>query len=401
VKNLDFSSKNGCTFAIGKKYNRKEDIMKMSRLLSVILLGVTLIAATPIYAQRGGGGRSGGSSSSHSSSGGSRSSGGSFSSSSRGSSSSSRSSSSFSSSSSRSSSSYSSSPSRSSSSSYSSSSRSSSSFSSPSSSSRSSSSSGSYSGTSGNSSSFGGLRSSGGAGGQRLYGSSDAPATSSRTGSVPTQMRSSQTGARQGAKATTTGREDAVRSNASGVRSEGDASRNTNGQVGGGRPSGVAPVANGGGSGHHPHPGPDPYFMHPHYHHMVHCHQIYWDPFPPRPFYWPGFWLYCDSYWYDYHVTDIVVVREYLKDTYNMELVAYAIGGEYMYALINDRDGHTYLQVYDKNDKLLAEQQVSHKYIKMEVDPQNGGCWIMKKRDKDPLLFLYADGQLLIYEADK
>jgi len=90
-----------------------------------------------------------------------------------------------------------------------------------------------------------------------------------------------------------------------------------------------------------------------------------------------------------------------MKETYNMELVAYAISGDYMYALINDRDGHTYLQIYDKNDKLLAEQRVSHKYIKMEVDSQNGGCWIMKKRDKDALLFLYLDGQLLIYEADK
>jgi hypothetical protein len=135
--------------------------------------------------------------------------------------------------------------------------------------------------------------------------------------------------------------------------------------------------------------------MHPHHHHLVHCHQLYWDPYPPRHLYWPGFWVYCDSYWYDYHVTDIAVVHNYVKDTYNMELVAYAISGDYMYALVNDPDGHTYLQVYDKNDKLLAEQQVSRKYKKMEVDAQNGGCWIMKKRDKDPLLFLYADGQLV------
>jgi hypothetical protein len=56
--------------------------------------------------------------------------------------------------------------------------------------------------------------------------------------------------------------------------------------------------------------------------------------------------------------------------------------------------------VYDKGDKLLAEQQVSRKYIKMELDQQNGGVWILKKRDKDPLMFLYSDGQLLIYEAD-
>ena len=181
----------------------------------------------------------------------------------------------------------------------------------------------------------------------------------------------------------------------------GDAARTSNAQLGNGRPSGTPPEVSGGGSHPHPHPHPSPYFMHPHHHHMVHCHQLYWDPCPPRHLYWPGFWVYCDSYWYDYYVTDLPMVRSYIKETYKMELVTYAISGDYMYALVSDPNGHTYLQIYDKNDKLLAEQQVSHKYIKMEIDAQNGGCWIMKKRDRDPLLFLYADGQLLIYEADK
>ena len=100
-------------------------------------------------------------------------------------------------------------------------------------------------------------------------------------------------------------------------------------------------------------------------------------------------------------MTDVVVVREYVKETYSMDLITYAMSGDYMYALVNDPDGHTYLQIYDKNDKLLAEQQVSRKYCKLQIDPENGGCWIMKKRDKDPLLFFYTpEGQLLIYEAD-
>ena len=99
---------------------------------------------------------------------------------------------------------------------------------------------------------------------------------------------------------------------------------------------------------------------------------------------------------------DVVVVRNYARESYNIDLITYAISGDYMYALVNDPDGHTYIQVYDQNDKLMAEQQVSRKYCKMEIDPENGGCWIMKKRDKDPLLFLYTeDGQLFIYEADK
>lgn len=179
-----------------------------------------------------------------------------------------------------------------------------------------------------------------------------------------------------------------------------------------GRPHGVAPTPAGGyarpGNPGAPMPPshrpmhPAPYFMHPHHHHMVHCHLLFWDPFPPRPYYWPGFWFYCNNYWYDYHVTDVVVVREYARKTYNVDLITYAISGDYMFALINDPDGHTYLQIYDQNDKLLAEQQVSRKYCKMQIDPENGGCWIMKKRDRDPLLFFYTpEGQLLIYEADK
>ncbi len=146
---------------------------------------------------------------------------------------------------------------------------------------------------------------------------------------------------------------------------------------------------------------PAPYFYHPHHHCMVHCHLLYWDPICYHTYYWPGFWHYCGTYWYDYHVTDLDVVRLHVRATYKMDLITYAMNGDYMYALVNDPDGHTYIQIYDQNDKLLAEQKVSRKYCKMEVDAQNGGCWIMKKRDKDPLLFLYADGQLFIYEADK
>ena len=370
--------------------NKKERSykMKMSRLFSIALLGVAL-AVTPVYAQRGGGGggRSGGggghSSGSVSSS---RGGGGGFSSSrsSSGSSYSSSRSSSSSYSGSRSSSSYSGS-------------RSSSSYSSPNvSSSLRSSSSPSYSGSRSSSSDFG----------SRSEGSSAVSRGSSRqsrTGSVPAQIRSHNNEAMR----------DGGRGTSGGVRGDGRRGDNPTGNsVGSGRPHGVAPTP-AGGYAHPGNPGghmppshrpmhPAPYFMHPCHHHMVHCHRLYWDPFPPRPWFWPGFWFYCNNYWYDYHVTDVVVVREYARSTYNVDLITYAISGDYMYALINDPDGHTYLQIYDRNDKLLAEQQVSRKYCKMQIDPENGGCWIMKKRDRDPLLFFYTpEGQLLIYEADK
>ena len=159
-----------------------------------------------------------------------------------------------------------------------------------------------------------------------------------------------------------------------------------------GRPGGVMPPS------HRPiHPAP--YFHHPYHHHYVHCHPIFWDPLPPRPWYWPGFWLYCNSYWYDYHVTDVVVVRDYVQNKYNVDLVTYGISGDIMYAIVRD-GGDTYLQVYDKDDHLLAEQKINRKYCNMVIDSENGGCWISKKNEKDPLLFIWADGQLLIYEAD-
>ena len=132
---------------------------------------------------------------------------------------------------------------------------------------------------------------------------------------------------------------------------------------------------------------------------MVHCHPIFWDPLPPRPWYWPGFWLYCNSYWYDYHVTDVVVVRDYVRDTYHVDMVTYGISGDIMYAIVRD-GGETYLQVYDKDDHLLAEQKFNRKYCNMVIDAENGGCWISKKNNKDALLFIWAEGQLLIYEAD-
>ena len=132
---------------------------------------------------------------------------------------------------------------------------------------------------------------------------------------------------------------------------------------------------------------------------MVHCHPIFWDPIVPRAWYWPGFWHYCNSYWYDYHVTDVVVVRDYVRDTYKVDIVTYGISGDIMYAIVKD-DGDTYLQVYDNNDHLLAEQKINKKYCNMVIDPENGGCWISKPGDKDPLLFIWSEGKLLIYEAD-
>ena len=133
---------------------------------------------------------------------------------------------------------------------------------------------------------------------------------------------------------------------------------------------------------------------------MIHMHSCYWDPCCIHHWHWPGWWYYCDSYWYDYQMTNYIIVRDYARSNYGVDLLAYAMSGDFMYCLVNDSDGKTYVQVFDRNDKLLAEQHVNRKYVAMEIDKENGGCWVMKKNGKDPLLFFYTDGQLLIYEAD-
>ena len=146
------------------------------------------------------------------------------------------------------------------------------------------------------------------------------------------------------------------------------------------------------------------HFHHPHHHHILHMHPIYWDPFPfVHPIYWPGFWFYCNSYWYDYGVRNVTVVREYVKENYNTDLVTYVISDEVMFALTRgDNDKH-YLQVFDKKDNMLTEQEVPSTYCEMSIDKDNGGCWLMKSGGEDPLLFFYdtQEGKLLIYEEDR
>lgn len=329
--------------------------MKTSKFATLVMMGLAL-SFTPALAQRSGGGNRGGGS--HSSSV-SRSSG---------SSGSSRSSSSFSS------------PSRSSSPAT----RSSSSFSSPSRSSASGSRS-SYSGdrTSGTRSAAAAARNSA----VRASGSADGFRSSSRNTGTRGSATVRHSGNGNSGRVASAGRSSSSHGN--NVYST-PSSRNS-GYARPGHP-GVLPPS------HRP-IRPAPYFHHPWHGYVVHCRPIYWHPVPPRPWYWPGFWHYCHSYWYDYHVTDVVVVRQYVQETYKVDMVTYGISGDIMYAIVRD-GGNTYLQVYDKDDHLLAEQKINKRYCNMVIDADNGGAWISKKNNKDALLFIWADGQLLIYEAE-
>ena len=347
--------------------------MKTSKVITLVMMALAL-SATPALAQRGGGSRGGGGSHSSSMSS-SRSSGGSHSSmsSSRSSSSSSSRSSSFSGSS------------RSSSSSYSSPSRSSSSSVRSSSSPRSTGSTVGatrHAGVSGREAgrTSGTVRSTEGArpAGVRSSGvrSTESPRSVGATGGTPRTPMATPGAPRPTGTPIVNGRPQAKTANYA-----------TPSNPGGYMPPAAHPIH------------PAPYFHHPWHGHVVHCHPIFWEPIPPRPWYWPGFWMYCNSYWYDYHVTDVVVVHDYVQQTYNVDMVTYGISGDIMYAIVRD-GGSTYLQVYDKEDHLLAEQKINRKYCNMVIDPDNGGCWISKKHNKDALLFIWAEGQLLIYEAD-
>ena len=255
--------------------------------------------------------------------------------------------------------------------------------------------------------------------------SSVGSSSSSRSGSVSrsSSTPSSRHGSvdRSGASSRSLGRTPSTPSTRSSVGTPGAGSRSAgvrgsaaakSGEVTshGGRPVGTAqPMTPGyqpgtpGAPGHVPHADrpvhPAPYFHHPWHGHMVHCHPIFWDPIPPRPWYWPGFWHYCNTYWYDYHVTDVVVVHDYVEQTYKVDLVTYGISGDIMYAIVRDH-GDTYLQVYDQEDHLLAEQKINKKYCNLAIDSENGGCWISKKDNKDALLFIWTGEKLLIYEAD-
>lgn len=344
--------------------------MKTSKVI-VLVMAALALSATPALAQRGGGGGSrGGGGGSHSSSVSHSSSSHSSSSSSRGSS--------YSGSSSSRSSSYSS-PSRSSSRSSASPSRA---TTAPSRSSAAPSRSTAAPSRGNVSAAPRGGRPAGTAAGRHTApGGRPAGVGSSRSGAAPTGVRGGApaSGMRGATGTSSTGRSTGVRTNPDGYARPG-------------RPGGALPPS------HRPiHPAP--YFHHPWHGYVVHCHPVFWDPFPPRPWYWPGFWTYCHSYWYDYHVTDVVVVHDYVQQTYNVDMVTYGISGDIMYAIVRD-GGDTYLQVYDNSDHLLAEQKINRKYCQMVIDPDNGGCWISKKGNKDALLFIWAEGQLLIYEAD-
>mgnify|MGYP004444922741 FL=1 len=93
-------------------------------------------------------------------------------------------------------------------------------------------------------------------------------------------------------------------------------------------------------------------------------------------------------------------MRRHFRSHYHADLIAYAISGRYMYVLVKVPGNENYLQVYDHNDRVVAEHHVHNKYDHLMLDRDNSGVWLMKKNGKDPLLFDYSYGRLHIYAID-
>ena len=136
-------------------------------------------------------------------------------------------------------------------------------------------------------------------------------------------------------------------------------------------------------------------FYHPVYHRHIYMRPVYWDPWVwTAPVYWYGWWHYC----YTYPTHDIVVVRQYVKDTYDKEIIAYTVFNEFVYSIVKE-DGNTYVEIFSNTDELVFKHEISRKYNNIVADVESDGVWLLKKNDKDPL-FIGHDDSFYIYETN-
>lgn len=79
------------------------------------------------------------------------------------------------------------------------------------------------------------------------------------------------------------------------------------------------------------------------------------------------------------------------------QIIALADDSYYIYSLINEY-GRVYLTISDESDHVLVKTNVHRKYCKLITG--DGGVWLFKNRDRDPMFIKYIDGQLYVYEQD-
>ena len=145
-----------------------------------------------------------------------------------------------------------------------------------------------------------------------------------------------------------------------------------------------------------------PHGMHPMppMHHPIHHRPIYMHYHLYDRDYWFVHNLYWHGYWNYVHTNPYNEVIVYVNNTRpGTETLAIVTDDNYIYTLYRDNYmNETYFTISDENDNVLVKTVVHKKYCKLITD--GNGVWLLKKRDRDPIYFMYQDGNLYRYEED-
>lgn len=151
---------------------------------------------------------------------------------------------------------------------------------------------------------------------------------------------------------------------------------------------------------HHRHHVPHGMHPMPPMHHPIHhrpinmryhlYHRDYWFV---HNLYWYGYWSYVHTYPYN----EVII---YMNNTRpGTETLAITTDENYVYTIYKDNYmNETYFTISDRDDNVLVKTVVHKKYCKLV--PDGNGVWLLKNNDKDPMFFMYQDGNLYRYEED-
>ena len=139
---------------------------------------------------------------------------------------------------------------------------------------------------------------------------------------------------------------------------------------------------------------PAPPMHHPiHHHRPIHMHHHVCYNWMVHDMYWYGYWRYVRTYPFN----DVVV---YVNSNYPSTTVIAVVSDEnYVYTIYRDEISNTtYFTITDQTDNVLVKTQVNRKYCRIMTDDH--GIWLLRKNDRNPMYFIYQDGNLYQYEED-
>lgn len=120
----------------------------------------------------------------------------------------------------------------------------------------------------------------------------------------------------------------------------------------------------------------------------------------PRQIYRSGLWNTCARNWSGNHTTNKSDAQDFMKRNYDMNMIDYGFSEGVLYVISEDSKG-VFLQACDEDGHVLDEQEISREYKSIVITEENSGCWIMKKREKDPLYYYFDGKNLLRYDIDE